>query len=99
MDVVRRNLPLVFALTASAGCAVEPVDPGESTAVLTQAIVGGDETSEHPAVVGLVADDRVFCRGALIAPRAVLTAGHCLAAKAPSVVVVSGATIAVEDAR
>ena len=99
MGIVRRNLsPLAFALTASAGwaCAAEPAEP---TASVAQAIVGGAETRTEPAVVGLIAGDRLFCSGTLIAPRAVLTAAHCIEATTPDTVVAGDALIPVRDAR
>lgn len=42
------------------------------------AIVGGAADGEHPAVVALTLQGQAFCSGALIAPKVVLTAAHCL---------------------
>jgi secreted trypsin-like serine protease len=50
-----------------------------SLAVSRAPIVGGDLDVGDPAVVALAADTLVLCSGTLVAPRSVLTAGHCAA--------------------
>ncbi|HEY4221303.1 MAG TPA: trypsin-like serine protease [Myxococcota bacterium] len=58
-----RALAVLFALT---------------TASTAHAIVGGDDDSDDPAVVGLSLGGYPYCTGTIIAPHTVLTAGHCL---------------------
>jgi hypothetical protein len=59
-----------FGFLASA-CAQEPVGERASS------IVGGNPTSEYPAVLLLEAPDGGFCTGSLVAHRVILTAAHC----------------------
>ena len=44
----------------------------------TSPIIGGVPSLEHPAVGVLTRDQTTFCTASLIAPRVVLTAGHCI---------------------
>lgn len=46
----------------------------------TNRIVGGDETSanDYPWMVGLYRNNRLYCGGALISTKHVLTAAHCV---------------------
>ena len=43
-----------------------------------QSIVDGVPAYEDDAIVALIADSTVFCTGVLVAPRVVVTAGHCV---------------------
>ncbi|MGE5182440.1 MAG: S1 family peptidase, partial [Acidobacteriota bacterium] len=76
---MRTKLLSCMAVLA-AGCVTEPV------ASTDQPIVGGTLTpaGKYPATGALVAEvngtRQVFCTGTLIAPDAVLTAGHCMIA-------------------
>ena len=73
-------LGIAVAVAAGLGCRVEPVTSGRA------AVVGGELDPGDPAVVALVArrtrceeqDVSLLCTGALVAPRVVLTAAHCL---------------------
>jgi len=60
--------------------------------------VTGGEPSADPAVVALVQGDTVACTGTVIAPRAVLTAGHCAGDAPWPEVVIDGARVAVAGA-
>ena len=78
----RLGVPFVFAVAAILGCdkavptSVERV--GAATASITDGTIDGNR---HPAVVLIIMDiagEPAFrCTGALIAPKVVLTAGHC----------------------
>jgi hypothetical protein len=64
----------VYALLALTGCLDLPDEAG--SAETAQAIVGGQETSQWPAI-GWVHGGGERCSGTLIAPNAFLTAAHC----------------------
>lgn len=72
-----------FALSQAACSAEAPAEEEIETASTEQPIIGNpDPASSHPeaALVDMVQGGRVVshCSGALIAPRVVLTAGHCI---------------------
>jgi len=80
----------MLAALLVAGCAADPA----STASRTQGIVGGEETTEWPAVVALVlGDGTILCTGTLIAPDVVLTAAHCGIVGVPGDLVYFGSSI------
>jgi V8-like Glu-specific endopeptidase len=63
-------------LTATAvSCAADDLPQTAST---EQFITNGEAIDGDLGVVGLMEEDFVFCSGTLIAPRVVITAGHCL---------------------
>ena len=75
-----RNLLVALTVTAAWGCAVTDVD---APAELTQPIIHGATESDAPWAVMVVqqpaGSTRVrLCTGTVIAPRAVLTAKHCV---------------------
>jgi hypothetical protein len=75
-SVARQVAVALVAALAMGGCA-----PSGAVAagVARRPIVNGEPDTVHRAVVALVYGGGVFCTGTVIAPRAVLTAAHCLA--------------------
>jgi hypothetical protein len=69
------SLVLALAGSPSLGPAASPVDP----------IVGGQRTGEleYGAIVAIVTSQSALCTGTVVAPRLILTAGHCLAELPP----------------
>lgn len=65
-----RSLLLGLAFT---GCAVADADVANES----EPIIGGQIAREYSSAV-LVDSERGYCSGALLAPRVVLTAGHCV---------------------
>jgi hypothetical protein len=80
------RLGLLVAISAMCGClsASEPVDTGgdDTTAGDTDAIIGGTPATQFPeaVLVNMAINGQIVsaCSGAVIAPRVVLTAGHCV---------------------
>jgi MYXO-CTERM domain-containing protein len=72
------------ALMGAEGCSSTASDPSlsEATSRSSEAIVGGRTASDHPeaAILDLYAAGELFaaCSGTVIAPRVLLTAGHCV---------------------
>jgi MYXO-CTERM domain-containing protein len=85
-------LSLVLLTSLLGSCAAEP-----GTALSRQPIIGGVVDTAHPEVVALtVFGGSEFCSGTVIAPRAVLTAAHCIALTgypAASILVFFGTTV------
>jgi len=65
-----RGMVIGLALFAS-GCAQDRVGQGASR------LVGGNPTSDYPAVLFLQSPDGGYCTGTLVAPDVVLTAARC----------------------
>ncbi|MEU8819277.1 trypsin-like serine protease [Actinoplanes sp. NPDC048796] len=62
---------LVAAVAGGAALAVSPVTPA-------QAIVGGKLATSAPWAVRVYEDGQPICTGAVVAPRWIITAGHCV---------------------
>ncbi len=73
-----RRLPLPFLLLLLARCSLEP---GDVVGRGQREVIGGAPDQAHPGVVVVAISPRTvdarMCSGALIGPRAVLTAAHC----------------------
>ena len=74
---------LLLALTLSS-CSPATDDDGVVTEV-ADVVRGARDRGRHPAVVALVSDLGGLCTGALVAPRVVLTARHCVSAVTPEI--------------
>ena len=78
------RLSPLFAAAAwiAAGCApasdLDGLTPSEDYAAHRSAIVGGTVDNGDPAVVAIAVGTSEFCTGALIGPKTVLTAAHCI---------------------
>lgn len=77
----RCALVIAFVVVGSEGCAItNGADADEDkTESSTASIIGGNATSDHPAVGAILWMARKqFCTAFLIAPRLIMTAGHCM---------------------
>ena len=75
------RLAAVSSVAVLAGCAATGGGGGSgdsSGGRKGNPIVNGQETSDYPEAGVLLMQGQAFCTGTLIAPRSVLTAGHCV---------------------
>jgi len=87
MSLSRCSLGILIASSVGLGAcsAVGPRDGEEpSSSRRGDAIVNGQETSDYPATGLMLHDGQGSCTGTLVAPRTVLTAGHCVEQADPS---------------
>jgi secreted trypsin-like serine protease len=87
---MRKRLSYALVATALVACGSPGSSPGESLASVEQGITGGSDDAGDPAVVVLLQQGGgvtlTTCSGTLIAPRAVVTAAHCLFPSIPTAV-------------
>ncbi|MFO0602958.1 MAG: trypsin-like serine protease [Polyangiales bacterium] len=75
----------LFAITCLVlACAPAPADDALDLAA-SDVVHGARDRGRHPAVVALVTEAGTLCSGALVAPRVVLTARHCVSRVTPEV--------------
>ncbi|HEY3355248.1 MAG TPA: trypsin-like serine protease [Polyangia bacterium] len=69
-----------LGLAAAAAVVAAACAPGGAPPVslARRPIINGSVDAAHPSVVALVFEGKQFCTGTVIAPRAILSAGHCL---------------------
>ena len=67
---------LVLGLSFLGGACENP-EKSLRFSVASRPVIGGKPNLQLPAVGALTRDDVIFCSATLIAPRVVLTAGHC----------------------
>jgi hypothetical protein len=83
-QTIRSSLVLLIALAAACS-ALPPSEEGQridDSAAVSSPIIGGTLASDHPeaALITMTQGNAAYmCSGAVIAPRVVLTAGHCVA--------------------
>lgn len=76
---------VVCSLAVLSGCAATGGKTGsDGDGRRGTPIVNGQETSDYPEAGVLLQQGQAFCTGTLIAPRSVLTAGHCVEGQDPS---------------
>jgi hypothetical protein len=73
MRLATSGLSVLAFLSLGAGCSIE----GSMELAAAEPIVDGRLARDYPEAV-LVDSDRGYCSGAVIGPRVVLTAGHCV---------------------
>jgi V8-like Glu-specific endopeptidase len=78
---------LLSALICFGVPSVAAADPGKAT----EALISGSPSRGDEPVVGLIANERVYCTGVLIAPDVIITAAHCIYASAPTHVLFAAA--------
>ncbi|MGO8998546.1 MAG: trypsin-like serine protease, partial [Polyangiaceae bacterium] len=81
---VTRTALVIASAVAGASC-ISGQEPVETSAAVSEAIIGGDADTTDTAVVALLdVANGSLCSGTVIAPSVVLTAGHCVLGVAAS---------------
>lgn len=84
---VGRPRPLgLLLLLGVVGCADGGPGPGPAVSAAAGALIDGTSASGDGAAVALLDHGRGYCTGALIAPRTVATAAHCVGEQRPTAV-------------
>lgn len=70
------GLSALLLSTLAFGCAADTDDADEEEGMTTESIIGGKKATDYPEAA-LINGQGFYCSGSVIAPRVVLTAGHC----------------------